>query len=121
MDTHLLLALFHIFFVVPLFIYVAINKSDTLEVVYKGLLGLGLFIVLYHAGKAYFRWLASSSMLWINVIHILFVGPLLVYIGYYAKNTPRPAYEMLALLGFSALGYHLYSLVTSLNIVKTTE
>jgi len=59
-----------------------------------------------------------SPNLWINVIHVLFVAPLLVYIGFMAKNTPRPAYELLAMVGFAALGYHLYSLILSINSIQ---
>ena len=56
-------------------------------------------------------------MVWVNLIHMLYVAPLLIYIGYYEKDTPRYAYELLALVGFAALGYHTYQLVVSMNVV----
>jgi hypothetical protein len=117
MDSHLLLGLFHIFAVVPLFLYVAISRANTATGVYGFLLVLGIVIFLYHGYKAYLRFIAGSSSIWVNLIHMLFVAPLLVYIGYKEKDTPRYAYELLALIAFSALGYHTYHLIVSANIL----
>jgi hypothetical protein len=119
MDTHVLLALFHIFFVVPLFLYVAISKAETHVNVYRVMLILGAIIFVYHAYKSLLRYNSGSSMLWVNLLHVLYVAPLMIYIGYKEKNTPRSAYELLALIGFAALGYHLYNLVISINITKS--
>jgi len=55
------------------------------------------------------------------VIHVLLIAPLLLYIGYHQKETPRQAYEMLLLLAFGALGYHLFSLVRMLDIRADTQ
>ena len=117
MDSHLLLALFHIFAVVPLFLYVAISKANTATAVYGFLLILGAVIFLYHGYKAWKRFVAGSPGLWVNVIHVFYVAPLLMYIGYREKDTPRYAYELLALVGFAALGYHMYNLILSMNIL----
>ena len=117
MDTHLLLGLFLIFAVVPLFLYVAISRAATATAVYGVLLALGVIILLYHGFKAWRKFVAGSSGLWINLIHMLFVAPLLIYIGYREKDTPRYAYELLALIAFAALGYHTYHLIISANIV----
>lgn len=54
----------------------------------------------------------KSGLAWINAIHVLFVGPLLFYIGYKNKDTPRSAFELLLLLAFAAGGYHLYELAS---------
>lgn len=117
MDSHLLLALFHIFAVVPLFLYVALSRANTATPVYGLLLVLGAVILLYHAYKAWNRFLAGSSMMWVNLIHVFYIAPLLLYIGYREKNTPRYAYELLALVAFAALGYHTYHLIVSMNVV----
>ena len=116
MDSHLLLSLFHIFAVVPLFLYVAISKSNTATGVFGFLLVLGAIILLYHAYKAWNRYLSGSSAIWINLIHVLFVAPLLIYIGYREKDTPRYVYELLALVTFAALGYHTYYMIVSMNV-----
>ena len=119
MDTHVLLALFHIFLVVPLFLYVAISKTETHVNVYRFMLILGAIVFVYHAYKSLLRYSSGSSMLWVNLLHVLYVAPLMIYIGYKEKNTPRSSYELLALIGFGALGYHLYNLVISINITKS--
>jgi len=59
----------------------------------------------------------GNSSLWINLIHVLMIVPLLMYIGYYGKETPRFAFETLLMLAFAGLGYHTYSLMLLLNTV----
>lgn len=67
--------------------------------------------------KAVKKYYAGSQSLWVNLLHVLFVGPLLAYIGYMGEQTPRSAYELLALAAFGALGYHTYYLITMVNVV----
>jgi hypothetical protein len=117
MDSHLLLGLFHIFAVVPLFLYVALSRANTATGVYGFLLVLGVIILLYHAYKAWAKFLAGSSAYWINLVHVFYVAPLLIYIGYREKETPRYVYELLAMVAFAALGYHTYHLIVSMNVL----
>jgi len=121
MDVHLLLSLFHIFAVVPFFLYIALNRASTTETVYRVAFVIGLVITLYHAYKAFLKWKAGSQSLWVNLIHMLFIGPLLIYIGYSQDQTPRAGYELLALAGFGALGYHIYHLIVSLNVIEKKD
>ncbi len=114
-TSHLILALFHILAVVPLFLYVGIQRAATADLVYTVLLVLGFIITAYHGYKAFIRFQAGSPYLWVNLIHFLYVGPLLMYIGYKQKDTPRAGYEVLLLIAFAALGYHLYNLVQMLS------
>ncbi len=116
MNTHIILAIFHIIFVAPLFFYIAFVRSDMPTWFYNVILVLGLGIMLYHGWKFIVRYMAKSSAIWINAIHVFYVAPLLIYIGYMKKETPRSGYELSALVGFAALGYHLYSLVSQLQI-----
>ena len=111
MDIHLLLAVFHIFFVVPLLLYVGFERAATPEWLYTILFGLGVILLVYQGSKAVLRYLARSSSAWINIFHVLIVAPLLLWIGYYGKKTERPAYELLLIAGFGALGYHLKNLI----------
>jgi glucose uptake protein GlcU len=117
MNAHVVLSLFHIFAVVPLFLFVALSRTNTPHYLYTTFLVLGLVILVYHGWKAMRRFLIGSSALWINLIHVLFVAPLLLFIGYKGKDTPRYAYELLALIAFAALGYHAYALILELNLV----
>jgi len=71
--------------------------------------------------KAVIRWKEKSPFLWVNIMHIIFVGPLLVYIGKNDYNTPRWAFEILALAAFAALGYNVYQLVIDVSKMRTVR
>ena len=60
--------------------------------------------------KAY-KHIIKKESIWISLIHILLVGPLLIYIGYNAEKTSRKFFELLLMLGFASIGYHLYYLL----------
>lgn len=121
MDTHLLLSLFHIFAVVPFFLYIALSRASTTYTVYKIAFVVGLLITLYHGYKTILKFKAGSQSVWVNMIHVLFIGPLLLYIGMMEQQTPRAAYELLALSGFGALGYHTYSLIQMMTLVEKKD
>lgn len=118
MDTHLLLSLFHIFGVVPFFLYIALSRANTTYTVYRIAFILGILITLYHGYKTILKFKAGSQSVWVNLIHVLFIGPLLIYVGYMEQQTPRAAYELLALSGFGALGYHIYSIIQSMTLIE---
>lgn len=99
--------LFHILFVGSLFLYVGIQKTKINNLFYPFLLVLGAIIIPYHIYKAY-NYFKKGINPWFNIIHILLVGPLLVWIGYKKENTPRYAFELLLMLGFACIGYHGY-------------
>jgi hypothetical protein len=120
MDKHLILSVFHILFVVPLFLYVGFIRASTPEWLYTTFLVLGLILFLYHGYRFITRYLSRSPYAWVNAIHVALVAPLLLYIGYHKKNTPRFAYELLLLLGFGAGGYHVFSLVKMVNMHPET-
>ena len=111
MDIHLLLAVFHIIVVVPLFLFVGFQRAATPEWLYHTLFGLGIVLLVYHGSKAIIRIMARSASAWINVLHAVLIAPLLIWIGYFGKKTERPAYELLLIAGFGALGYHLKNLI----------
>ena len=121
MDVHLLLAILHIIIIVPCLLYIALQRAATPDWVFSTLFGVGLFVFAYQAYKAYVRWMVRSPSLWVNLFHVFLVAPLLIYIGYQAKKTPRPAYELLAILTFGALGYHLYNLIIISQTFTTVE
>jgi len=112
-DHHLLLSLFHIAVVVPFFLYIGFQRAATPEMIYNILFGTGLLVLVVHGSKAIVRLVAKSPGAWINLIHVFIVAPLMLYIGYNGKKTQRPAYEMLLMAGFAALGYHLKTLIIS--------
>lgn len=115
MNSHVVLALFHIFAVVPLFLYVGLSRDNTAAQLYPLLFGLGLIILAYHLYKAVVKWNAGAPSAWVNWIHALVVGPLLIYIGRAGRDSVRGAYEILLMVAFAAAGYHGLSLVKELN------
>ena len=121
MDSHITLALFHILAVAPLFLFVAFMRSSTPTWVYLLITGLGLLILVYHGYKLMTRIKAGSSYVWVNAIHVLFVAPLLIFVGTKQVDAPRYSYELLALVGFSALGYHMYSLIREIQLIDVRE
>jgi threonine/homoserine/homoserine lactone efflux protein len=79
--------------------------------IFSVLSGLGIILIVYHGYKTFIKWKANSPSLWVNAIHVFAVGPLLLFIGSKGYDTPRWAYEILALMAFAALGYHIYSII----------
>jgi Na+-transporting methylmalonyl-CoA/oxaloacetate decarboxylase beta subunit len=94
----------------PLFLYVGIKRETIPKLMFPFLLVLGAFITLYHIYLAYNK-LKQGQSAWVNYIHFLIIGPLLVYIGYQGLETTRKYFEMLLLLGMAAIGYHGYYLI----------
>jgi len=113
MDSRILVYLFHIVIVGPLLIYVGIKRDDIPSIMYPILFYLGIFIILYHLYKVYAN-IKIGKGYWVNLFHVLMVGPILVYIGYNREKTQRLYYEFLLMLGFAAIGYHGYYLIQSL-------
>ena len=110
MSASLFVRIFHILFVGGLFLYVGTKRDEIPKQLFAGLAGLGVIIVLYHLYKAYDKNLHKKSY-WVNLIHILLVGPLLIYIGFFAEKTERLYFEILLMMGFAVIGYHGYYLL----------
>jgi hypothetical protein len=113
------LNLFHIFIVFPLLMYIAVFRGFVPLWAYQGILGLGVVLLVYHLYRLITKWKANSITVWVNAIHVLFVAPLLIYIGKNAYDTPRWAFEILAMGAFATLGYNLYGLALIVQGLKT--
>lgn len=95
--------IFHLLFVVPLFLYIGLSNKTQSVWVYWTLLLLGSGVLILHGNKV---WKALPRPRWVNLFHMLVVAPLLIIIGTYGKYTPSLIYPAFTLLGLSALGYH---------------
>ena len=120
-DQHFILSLFHVLLVSPLLLFVGFQRASTPNWLYTAFLVIGMVIIMYHGYKLIVRLSQGSSYVWVNAIHILFIAPLLLYIGYHKRETPRAAYEMLLMLGFASIGYHMFSLVRQMEIHPESE
>jgi hypothetical protein len=105
---------FHVLFVGALFLYVGTQRGDIPKFMFPALLSLGAIITMFHLYKATTK--ESISAAWVNLIHILLVGPLLMYIGWTGAETPRKFFELLMMLGFAAIGYHGYYMLPQTHI-----
>lgn len=47
---------------------------------------------------------------WVYWLHILFVGPLFIYVGYYKQQVPETVFNFLLGLGVVVIVYHSYKL-----------
>jgi hypothetical protein len=121
MNGHIALSIFHILVVAPFFLYVAFVRGQLEPWVFTVLQGLGLLLLIYHSYKTIIKWKAHSMSVWVNILHIVAVAPILLYIGSMGYDTPRWAFEILAMLGFSALGYHIYSMVLEIQRMYTND
>jgi hypothetical protein len=110
-EGHIILSLFHILVVATLFLFIGFQRSLTPDWVFHALLAIGFVVLFFHGFKFFTRLRIRSDLVWINAFHFFFVAPLLLYVGYHGKDTPQFAYELLLILGFGALGYHLYRVV----------
>jgi hypothetical protein len=115
MASHIPINLFHILVVAPFFLYVAFVRGQLVPWIFNVLLGLGAIVLFYHLFASYKKWAAQSPSLWVNLIHVIAVAPLLIFIGVKGYDTPRWAFEILAMLAFATVGYHLYSMILELN------
>jgi len=102
----MLISLFHIFIVAPLLIYVGV-KQNLSHTFYQFLYYLGIGVILFHLFKSIKK---IPRIAYINYLHVLLFGPLLVYIGYNKRNTPLIMYDVIEFLGVLALFYHLIKL-----------
>ena len=107
MNSETLVHLFHVLIIGSLFLYVGIERTNIPTFMFPLLLGLGVIVILYHIFKVY-TYMKLGKGYWVNLIHILLVGPVLVYIGYNGEKTQRLYFELLLMLGFAAIGYHGY-------------
>jgi len=115
------LYLFHICVVFPLFMYLSVYRGFVPLWIYQCVVILGILLLLYHLYLVITKWKAHSPSVWVNIIHVVFIAPLLIYIGKNAYDTPAYAFELLTILAFSALGYNLYQIVLLVQNLKSSD
>ena len=109
-----ILSIVHLLFIAPPLLYIGLMRYDTPLWAFQALLIAGLFIFLYHIS----RYIHTKS--YINLIHILVIAPVLIAIGWKARNTPRALYEILLMITFSLIGWHTLHLVRLMELHSET-
>ena len=51
----------------------------------------------------------------VYILHILFIGPLLIYVGYFKGKIPTQIFNMVFALGIIVVVYHLYKFIQSMQ------
>jgi lipoprotein signal peptidase len=110
MEKETMVHLFHIIIIGGLFLYVGTMRDSVPKMMFPFLLLLGVIIIFYHSYKVY-NYITQGKGYWVNLIHIFFVGPLLIYIGFNREKTQRSFFELLLMAGFAAIGYHSYYMI----------
>jgi len=119
MNAHVLVSLAHLLIFLPALLYIGFMRSSIPYSVYYVILAMGIFIALYHFMKTIKKIQAgATSSVWVNILHVLAVAPLLIYIGTKKNDSRREAYELLLILAFGGVGYHLYSLILETQVYK---
>lgn len=106
MNTHVLLNLVHLLVFGPLLLYIGLGYTIPLWIVTL----LGAFIVIYQLYKTYVHY-SQKEAIWVNLFHVLIVGPALIA---YGLSGERMARELILMLSFAAFGYHGYYLLQSI-------
>ena len=111
MDTSV--NLFHVLFVGPLLIYVALqNKSESFPMILWSVLAMmGLGVILYHGYEYYLGYGRN-----IRLLHILFVGPLFLGLGLYHGKVPKMGWNAVLGLGVLIIVYHAYLYMKKRNM-----
>jgi uncharacterized membrane protein len=112
--------MFHLVIVGGFLLFVGMNRNNNPEYIYNVLLLLGIVIFFYHIYKAVVK-IHEQKSAWVNSIHIFIIAPTLLYVGYNKKETKRLYYEILLLLGFSAIGYHGYYALQDIGILSISD
>jgi hypothetical protein len=102
--------LIHILGIGPLFLYVGLGRDTVPDFVFNILGIMAIVILAYHSYRAYLK-IKDGKSAWVNWIHIFAIAPLLLMLAYLKKDASRRYFEMMLLLGFSAMGYHTLYLI----------
>jgi hypothetical protein len=103
MDSHQTIHLIHLFILGPALLLIGLGKTDN-WIPLPAIAVIGALITLYHVYKFYGRYSVGQPG-WVNLIHVLVVGPALMT---YGITGDRWAREVILMLAFAAIGYHGY-------------
>ncbi len=103
----MLVGLLHVTIISAFLFYVGLRRNKLAPALFPVVLSVGAVVILYHS----YKMVVKGMLSWINLIHVVLVGPLLVYIGYMRETTPRKYFELCLMLAFAAFGYHTFYLL----------
>lgn len=113
MNIHTVIALFHVFIVGPLLVYIGRSFGNLPEWAFPAMITTGIFVFFHHLMKTYQYGLSVG---WIYALHAFLFAPLLVYLGYFKGKAHVAGYAILTMIGFAAIGYHGYPLIKKMFV-----
>ena len=102
MNSHMILHLMHILILGPFLLYIGMGYPIPPWI----LIATGIIVILYQGYKAYVHY-SQQEAIWVNLFHVIIVGPALLAYGLTEERFLR---ELIFMLGFAAIGYHGYYL-----------
>ena len=100
--------LFHLIIVGPLLIYITRTKESIL---YKPIIALGTILAIYHLYCFYKNYVDNKFINYINLIHIIFIAPLLIYLGIKKHTVIYPTLDIIAILGAGVMFHSFIKLI----------
>lgn len=98
----MILHLLHILILGPFLLYVGLGYP----IPPWALTAVGIIVILYQSYKVYVHY-SQQEAVWVNLFHVIIVGPALLAYGLTEERWTR---ELIFMLGFAAIGYHGYYL-----------
>lgn len=105
--------LIHLFILGPTLLLIGTGTTDN-WIPRPAIAVLGALIILYHLYRLYGNYRAGKPG-WVNLIHVLLVGPVLMAYGFTGSRWTR---ETILMLAFAAIGYHGYYALQSTIVQK---
>lgn len=97
--------LFHLAMVVPVLLYVGINKQNSSQSMYYALLFLGVALLFYHLLN-YITNYKKGTPTSIFLFHLIAIMPIIMYIGYYQNQVTGPFYYYMLIAIAAVAGYY---------------
>ena len=103
----------HILFFGPIFLYSGFMKEKITPFLFLVLLCLGVVVVVFHGYRLSIKKQTDSK--WVNLIHVFFVGPLIIALGILQKKAYDWIYLSMSLLGATTMLYNIIILIKYRN------
>ena len=87
-------------------------KDKLPKMMYPVIFLLGIIVLLYHIYKMIY-----NKDPWIHYIHLIYIGPLLLYIGWYQEKSSPKAFLIAIMIAGATFAYHLYRLLIKTSYI----
>ena len=123
--------LIHIFFINIILIYVGIKKGNSNKLIFYSLIAIAIFrdTIVYYTSKdlinrecQYKKNNKSNLAILYNklvyILHLIFIVPLLLYVGIKKNISNNIYFDLILILGIISNIYHIFRLIYPLKLIK---